>query len=76
METRRDGPRCIMNTSLETTQCFPFFRQRATVPRFWVPYILFLAAMGYKFGKGVVDRQRGVKGDFFSAVKERGREVG
>ena len=37
--------------------------------------ILFLAATGYEFGKGVVDRQRGVKGDFFSGV-ERERERG
>ena len=66
-----------MNTSLETTQCFPFFHRRVTVPRFSVLCTLFLAATEYEFEKEeVVDRRREEKGDFFSGVvKEHERGV-
>ena len=46
------------------------------MPRFLVLCILFPAATEYEFAKGGVDRQRGVKGDFFLVVRECGRGVG
>ena len=78
MEIRRDGPKCIVNTSLEMTQCFPFFRQRVTVPRFLVLCTLFLAVTEYEFEKEeVLDRRQEEKGDFFlGVVKEHERGIG
>ena len=68
-----------MNTSLKMTRCFPFYRQRVTVPRSLVPCTSFRAVTEYGFGKEeVVDRQQGVKGDFFlgAVMVELGQEEG
>ena len=72
-----DGPRCKVNTSLGMTRCFPFFRQRVTVPRFLVLCTLLPAAMECEFEKEeVLDRRREEKGDFFSGVvKEHERGI-
>ena len=54
-----------MNMSLRMIRCSPFFRQRATAPRFSVLCTLFLAATEYEFEKEEVGRRRGGKCDFF-----------
>ena len=77
LETRMDGPRCIVSTNLETTLYFPFCRQRVKAPRSLVLYISFPAASEYGFVKEeAVDRWREEEGNFFSGVmKERERGV-
>ena len=58
------------------TRYFPFCRQRVTVPQSLVLCTLFLAAMGFEFGKGEVGNWREERNVFLSgAGKEHEREV-
>ena len=67
-----------MSMNLKMIRCFPFFRQRATVPRFSVLCTLFPAATEYEFEKEEVGRWRGGKCDFFvgAVTVELGQEEG